>query len=206
MTADGALVPPRDQWAEWLLQGRHGGDEAKRQAVLTRLATVRDRVLDRVQLRAGQTLLDVGTGDGLIGFGALERVGPSGQVVFSDVSADLVNVCRSLADELGVASQCRFLVAGAEELGSIADDLVDAVTTRAVLIYIRNKPAAFAEFLRVLRPGGRISLYEPINRLMFPEPPDEFLFGLRHRPCERTCCEAEGCRGLFGYRKHADGL
>ena len=119
MTADGALASPRDQWAEWLLQRRHGGDEAKRRAMLTRLATVRDRVLERADLKAGQTLLDVGTGDGLIGFGAVERVGPSGEVVFADVSADLVNVCRSLADELGVANQCRFLVAGRKNSGRL---------------------------------------------------------------------------------------
>jgi len=195
MTADGALASPRDQWAEWLLQRRHGGDVAKRRAMLTRLATVRDRVLERADLKAGQTLLDVGTGDGLIGFGAVERVGPSGEVVFADVSADLVNVCRSLADELGVANQCRFLVAGAEELGSIADNSVDAVTTRAVLIYIRNKPGAFAEFLRVLRPGGRISIYEPINRLMFPEPPDEFFSGYDVGPVGELAAKLKAAEG-----------
>jgi SAM-dependent methyltransferase len=38
------------------------------------------------------------------------------------------------------------------------------VTTRSVLIYVAGKQAAFAEFFRVLRPGGRISFFEPINR------------------------------------------
>jgi arsenite methyltransferase len=40
------------------------------------------------------------------------------------------------------------------------------VTTRSVLIYVADKAAAFAEFRRVLRPGGRISIFEPINTLM----------------------------------------
>ena len=48
------------------------------------------------------------------------------------------------------------------------------MTTRSVLIYVADKAAAFAAMYRVLRPGGRISLFEPINRLMFPEPPDRF--------------------------------
>jgi arsenite methyltransferase len=37
------------------------------------------------------------------------------------------------------------------------------VTTRSVLIYVDDKASAFEEFFRVLRPGGRLSLYEPIN-------------------------------------------
>ncbi len=41
---------------------------------------------------------------------------------------------------------------------------MDVVTTRSVLIYVSRKREAFSEFARVLRPGGRISLFESINR------------------------------------------
>ena len=170
MNTDGSTVA-RDQWAEWILQRRYGGDANRRQAGLSRLAGIRERVLDGSGIEWSRTLLDVGAGDGLIGFGALDRVGSSGEVIFSDVSGDLLNECRSLAAELGVADRCRFVVASADELTPIGDGSVDAVTTRAVLIYLRNKPRAFAEFFRVLRPGGRISLYEPINRSCFQNPP-----------------------------------
>ncbi len=54
--------------------------------------------------------------------------------------------------------------AGAEDLTAIADASVDAVTTRSVLIYVKDKARALREFHRVLRPGGRLSLFEPINR------------------------------------------
>ena len=181
MKADGSDTA-RDQWAEWILQRRYGGDANRRQAGLSRLAAIRERVLDRAGIGSGSTLLDVGTGDGLIGFGALDSVGSSGEVIFSDVSGDLLNQCRSLAAELRDADRCRFIVAGAEELTPVADGSVDAVTTRAVLIYLRNKPRAFVEFFRVLRAGGQISLYEPINRLMFPEPRDEFFWGYKIGP------------------------
>jgi SAM-dependent methyltransferase len=43
-----------------------------------------------------------------------------------------------------------------------------------VLIYVKDKAAAFGEFHRVLKPGGRISLFEPINRLMNVCDPDRF--------------------------------
>ena len=41
---------------------------------------------------------------------------------------------------------------------------MDIVTTRSVLIYVADKRAALGEFARILRGGGRISLFEPINR------------------------------------------
>jgi arsenite methyltransferase len=45
-------------------------------------------------------VLDVGCGDGLIAFGALDRVGEEGQVIFSDISQDLLDHCRSLAESV----------------------------------------------------------------------------------------------------------
>src|SRR6266480_2938169 len=63
----------RDRWAEWLAERRFGGDPEIRAQALAKLAETRDRVLDRAELRAGETLLDVGCGEGLIGFGALAR-------------------------------------------------------------------------------------------------------------------------------------
>ncbi len=65
-------------------------------------------------------------------------------------------------------------MARAEDLAGIPDVSVDVVTTRSVLIYVAEKARAFSAMHRVLRPGGRISLFEPINRLMFPEPDDRF--------------------------------
>ena len=133
--------------------------------MLERLGTVRDRVLDRADLRQGESLLDVGCGDGLIGFGALER--GAGRVIFSDISEKLLDVCRRLADG---EPRAEFVQAGAEDLRAIQDGSVDVVTTRSVIIYVADKSRAFAEFFRVLRPRGRLSMFEPINRFAYPEP------------------------------------
>jgi SAM-dependent methyltransferase len=152
----------RDCWADWLAERRHGGDEEARRRGFEELARWRDRVLDNAELAEGETVLDVGCGEGLIGFGAVER--GAGTVIFSDISDDLLDVCREAATDLGVLDRCRFVQASAEDLTAFSSDSVDVVTTRSVLIYVADKGAAFSEFARVLRPGGRISLYEPINR------------------------------------------
>jgi arsenite methyltransferase len=153
----------RDRWAQWLLERRHGGDEAERERLLPDLDEFRDRVIANATIRVGDEVLDVGTGDGLIGFGALQAVGPTGRVVFSDVSADLLEECERLAAELDVLDRCAFVEASADAL-PLADESVDVVTTRSVLIYLMEKEPAFREFHRVLRPGGRLSIFEPINR------------------------------------------
>jgi arsenite methyltransferase len=143
--------------------------------MLAELEIWRGRVLDKARLRSGDVLLDVGTDDGLIAFAAAELVGPTGRVIFSDVSEGLLDQCRSLANQLDIGDRCWFVVAGAEDLGAIEDASLDVVTTRSVLIYVKEKRRALAEFYRVLKPAGRISLLEPINRLMYPEPPNELI-------------------------------
>ena len=159
----------RDRWAEWLLERRFVGDD--RRATLQRLGKIRDRVLDNADLSGGQTLLDVGCGDGLIGFGGLDR--GASRVVFSDVSQDLLDVCEYAAADLGVLDRCRFTLASADDLEAVGDQSVDVVTTRSVLIYVKDKErrGAFQEFHRVLRPHGRASLFEPINRFGRPDSP-----------------------------------
>ncbi len=162
-----------DRWAAWLRRRRSGGDEAFEARTVAHLAKARERILDNAGLRAGETLVDVGCGNGLVAFGALER--GAGRVVFVDVSAPLLDESRAIARDLGLIERCEFLDAPADDLAAIDSGSVDVVTTRSVLIYVHDKPAAFAEFFRVLRPGGRISLFEPINSFGKEERRREFL-------------------------------
>ena len=163
-----------DRWHRWLMDTRFGGDPAARERLLTELLyPVRDTVLDKAEFQPGDIVLDVGTGDGLIAFGALERLGPSGHVVFSDISQDLLDHCRAAAAAKGLLDRCCFVLASADSLDGIADASVDVVTTRSVLIYVKDKAEALRAFYRVLKPGGRISVFEPINVLM--RDPDRLL-------------------------------
>ena len=152
-----------DRWARWLLERRHGGDPAMLAETLAMLAPIRDRVLANARIEPGDRVLDVGCGDGLLGFAAAER---AGTVVFSDVSADLVRRCRELAAELHPAARCEFVHSGLPELAGVPDASVDVAMTRSVLIYLTDTRAGLAGRCRVLRPGGRLSIFEPINRFI----------------------------------------
>jgi arsenite methyltransferase len=149
-----------DKWANWLLTRRDGGDEEVRRRHAPSLVAFRDGVLDRASVGESDVVLDLGTGSGLIGFGALDLIGDSGQVIFSDISAELLDECRRRA---GDDKRCSFVRTSADDLSPIADASVDVVTTRSVLMYLADKPAAFRQIARVLRPGGRLSIFEPVN-------------------------------------------
>jgi arsenite methyltransferase len=167
-------VSGRDIWSEWLLHRRFGGDAKQMQAVFDFLYPIRDKILEHASLGDNQTLLDVGCGDGLIAFGALEKVSTC-RCIFSDISQDLLDHAQSIATQSNVLDRCQFLRAAADDLSALASSSVDMVTTRSVLIYVQAKQRAFDEFYRVLKPGGRLSIFEPINRFSWPEPPNRLI-------------------------------
>jgi arsenite methyltransferase len=152
----------RDIWADWLGSGRHGDDAAFAIALQPQLHAMRDIVLDGANLREGMQLADIGAGDGLIAFGAFARLGGALDATFVDVSAELLRTCAAEAARLGLSERCRFIEGRAEALSALSDASFDIVTSRAVVAYVADKAAAFREFYRVLRPGGRLSIGEPI--------------------------------------------
>lgn len=151
-----------DPWYEWLTHSRHAGNAVERRLVLGETERYADKVLAAAQLMPGMTLADIGSGEGLVAFKAIRNTGPSLRVLLTDISVQLLEATRQLAIKNGVSDQCTFLECNAENLHDIPDASVDVVTTRAVLAYVADKKAALREFYRVLKPGGRISIAEPI--------------------------------------------
>jgi SAM-dependent methyltransferase len=157
--------PPRDRWADWLVSGRQRGLDERRQRRLQRhLERLRDRVLRGARLRPGEHVLDVGAGTGLIALAARRRVGPSGLVVALDISHDALQESERAAAAEPDAAPLRTIRADATRL-PLADASFDAVFTRSVLMYLPDHAAGVREIHRVLRPGGRAAVFEPINRV-----------------------------------------
>jgi arsenite methyltransferase len=154
--------PAADVWSQWLLHGRDAGDPQLRETVRVLVGGYVDRLLDRAHPAPGETLADIGSGAGLVAWRAIERAGPTLRVWITDVSAPMLEHAEARAVELGVRGQCTFLRCAADRLEGLGESSVDVVTTRSVLAYVADKTAALREFHRVLKPGGRISLAEPV--------------------------------------------
>ena len=149
-------------WTEWLTSSRFAYmNEAQRQQTLNWLFNVRDLVLDRAKLQEGNTIIDVGTGTGLLAFGAHERLSGTGKIILSDAFTDCLEECRKIAEKSGIADKLDFLQSEAADI-KLPDESVDVVMMRSVLVHILDKLAPIQEFYRILKPGGRISIFEPI--------------------------------------------
>ncbi len=155
-------LPATDIWSQWLLHRRHGGDAHYEQAMRAMVERYVEKVLEAARLKAGETIADVGAGEGLLALRAIERVGGALHAWLTDVSEPMLRHAEAQARARGVADRCTFVHAAADRLEAIADESLDVVMTRSVLAYVFDKTRALCEFHRVLRPGGRISLAEPV--------------------------------------------
>jgi SAM-dependent methyltransferase len=113
-------------------------------------------MVDLLEPRPGQTVLEVAAGPGTAGFGLLPRIQPGGQLISTDAAPEMVDVARRQAEALGLAG-VRFAVEDAADL-SLEDDSVDAVLCRWGLMLVPAMERAAAEMARVTRPGGRVVL------------------------------------------------
>lgn len=107
-------------------------------------------------VRPGETVVDIGCGAGVDSILAARRVGPSGQVVGVDVTAEMVKKATDNAVAAGV-SNAEFHQGEADRL-PVGDGAADVVISNGVFNLCIDKPKVLAEVYRVLRPGGRLQM------------------------------------------------
>jgi len=120
-----------------------------------RFAPAVDHVVARAELRAGDAVLDLGTGTGSVALKAAQAVGPAGTVLAVDISPEMLRVATSRAAATGVLN-IAFREGSAESIP--ADDAsADAIASSLCLMFVPDRAAAARECARVLKTGGRFS-------------------------------------------------
>jgi ubiquinone/menaquinone biosynthesis C-methylase UbiE len=109
-------------------------------------------------------VVDLGAGTGLLALEVRRRLKGSGYVVALDLSVDALLECRRMDETTPKVGPLGYVSGDVARL-PVASQSVDVVMTRSVLIYLADKHAAVRELYRVLKPGGRASIFEPINEL-----------------------------------------
>jgi ubiquinone/menaquinone biosynthesis C-methylase UbiE len=110
-------------------------------------------LLDLLELRPGQRVLDVGCGTGRLAIEALGRLGESGRIVGVDPAASRIAIASRHRDP-----RLALYISRGEDLSRFATGEFDVVYLNSVLNWVRDKPRALSEAHRVLRPGGRLGI------------------------------------------------
>ncbi|HKE94278.1 MAG TPA: methyltransferase domain-containing protein [Povalibacter sp.] len=120
------------------------------------LARARSALLSLAAIEAGEQVLDVACGTGLVTLDAARDTGPTGRVVGVDISGEMVDAAQRRARALRL-DNVSFARMGAETL-ALPDASFDVALCALGLMYVPDPLQALQEMHRVLRPGGRVAL------------------------------------------------
>jgi SAM-dependent methyltransferase len=110
-----------------------------------------DRVADAAQLQPGDHVLDVACGTGVLTRAVATRVEPTGSVIGLDLNDGMLDVARQKAPDIEWQQ-------GKAESLPFEDARFDAVVSQFGLMFFQDRVAAIKEMLRVLRPGGHLTI------------------------------------------------
>jgi SAM-dependent methyltransferase len=145
-----------DRWAEWL--GR------VRSSLAGRPHPHGERLRREARVQEGQRVLEVGAGIGLLTFETARHLGPNGLMVALDRSRAALRECQRRAADGGTRAPVVVVQGDAARLPFAAGQF-DIVLVASVLLYVTDQTGAIGELHRVLRPGGRVALWEPVLRV-----------------------------------------
>lgn len=150
MALDEARIKSRELWDRMAPGWKKHNDY-----VWSKSQTVGEWLVEHLEPKPGQTILDIAAGPGDTGFVAARMIGDEGKLICTDFAEHMVEVARGRAQSLGI-NNAEFKVMDAENM-DLPDDSVDGVICRFGFMLMLDPATSLRETRRVLRPGGKLA-------------------------------------------------